>query len=153
MLARVSLATGAEITTHQTFVEPDGGGKAPLGKQARLFAAGGRTIGGGVWFGEADSNREFIVAEGIESTLSAMRIFDVTAGCAALSEIGIRRLILPSTARRVRIFADHDELGQGLAAAREAGRRWLAEGRAVAVSISPTVGEDANDVWLRKRNP
>ena len=111
------------------------------------------TIGGGVWFGEADSNREFIVAEGIESTLSAMRVFDVTAGCAALSEIGIRRLILPSTARRVRIFADHDELGQGLAAAREAGRRWLAEGRAVAVSISPTVGEDANDVWLRKRNP
>ena len=151
MLARVSLATGAEIGTHQTFVESDGGGKAPLGKQARLFAAGGKTIGGGVWFGEADSNREFIVAEGIESTLSAMRIFDVTAGCAALSEIGIRRLILPSTARRVRIFADHDELGQGLAAAREAGRRWLAEGRAVAVSISPKVGEDANDVWLRKR--
>ena len=113
MLARVSLATGAEIATHQTFVEPDGSGKAPLGKQARLFAAGGRTIGGGVWFGEAESNREFIVAEGIESMLSAMRIFDVTAGCAALSEIGIRRLILPSTARRVRIFADHDELGQG----------------------------------------
>jgi putative DNA primase/helicase len=153
MLARVSLYTGAEIATHQTFVEPDGSGKAPLGKQARLFASGGRTIGGGVWFGEADSNREFIVAEGIESTLSAMRVFDVTAGCAALSEIGIRRLILPSTARRVRIFADHDELGQGLNAAREAGRRWLAEGRAVAVSMSPTVGEDANDIWLRTRNP
>ena len=129
MLARVSLATGAEITTHQTFVEPDGGGKAPLGKQARLFAAGGKTIGGGVWFGEADSNREFIVAEGIESTLSAMRIFDVTAGCAALSEIGIRRLTLPSTARQVRIFADHDELGQGLAAARR-GRTALAWQRA-----------------------
>jgi putative DNA primase/helicase len=48
MLARVSLATGAEIATHQTFVEPDGSGKAPLGKQARLFAAGGRTVGGGV---------------------------------------------------------------------------------------------------------
>jgi putative DNA primase/helicase len=153
MLARVSLPSGAEITTHQTFVRHDGSGKAPLGKQSRLFAAGGKTIGGGVWFGEADSNREFIVAEGIESTLSAMRIFDVTAGCAALSEIGIRRLILPSSARRVRIFADHDELGQGLAAAREAGRRWLAEGRAVAVSISPTVGEDANDIWLRTRNP
>ena len=73
MLARVSLATGAEIATHHTFVEPDGSGKAPLGKQARLFAAGGRILGGGVWFGEAESNREFIVAEGIESTLSAMR--------------------------------------------------------------------------------
>ena len=97
-----------------------------------------------------DPDREFIVAEGIETTLSAMRIFDVTAGCAALSEIGVRRLILPSTARRVRVFADHDELGQGLAAAREAGRRWLAEGRAVAVSMAAKAGDDANDLW-RKR--
>jgi hypothetical protein len=48
MLARVALASGAEITTHQTFVRHDGSTKAPLGKQARLFAAGGRTIGGGV---------------------------------------------------------------------------------------------------------
>ena len=52
-------------------------------------------MGGGVWFGDADPAHEFIVAEGIESTLSAMRIFGVTAGCAALSEGGVRRLILP----------------------------------------------------------
>jgi hypothetical protein len=153
MLARVSLASGANLTTHQTFLRADGLSKAQLGKQARLFAGGGKTVGGGVWFGVADPNREFIVAEGIESALSAMQLSDATAGCAALSAFGISRLILPSEAHRVRIFADHDELGQGLAAAREAGRRWLAEGRAVAVSISPTIGEDANDVWLRKRNP
>jgi putative DNA primase/helicase len=153
MLARVSLATGAEITTHQTFARHDGSGKAPLSKQSRLFAAGGRTIGGGVWFGTADPDHEFVVGEGIESTLSAMRIFGVGAGCAALSAFGIRTLVLPPEARRVRIFADHDELGQGLNAAREAGRRWLAEGRAVAVSMSPTVGEDANDIWLRTRSP
>ena len=151
MLARVALASGAEITTHQTFVRHDGSAKAPLGKRARLFAAGGRTIGGGVWFGVVDPDREFIVAEGIESTLSAMRIFGASAGCAALSAFGIRTLVLPSQARRVRISTDHDEHGQGLAAAREAGRRWLGEGRAVVASISPRVGEDANDVWLRKR--
>ena len=81
------------------FFGHDGSGKAPLGKQARLFAAGGRTIGGGVWFGDADPDREFIVGEGIESTLSAMRIFGVTAGCAALSAFGIRRLD-PAASRR-----------------------------------------------------
>ena len=81
---------------------------------------------------------------------SGMRIFNCAYGVAALSALGISRLILPPAARRVRIFADHDELGQGLSAAREAGRRWLAEGRTVAVSISPTIGEDANDVWLRR---
>ena len=97
------------------------------------------------------SEREFVVGEGIESTLSAMRIFGVSAGCAALSAFGIRTLVLPSQARRVRISTDHDEHGQGLTAAREASRRWLGEGRAVVASISPNVGEDANDVWLRKR--
>ena len=150
MLACVALASGAPITSHQTFLEPDGSDKAPLGDKARLFAAGGKTVGGGVWFGAAETAQELIVGEGIESTLSAMRIFGSAAGCAALSANGIRTLILPADARRVRIFADNDALGQGLALARAAARRWLAEGRTVAVSISPKVGEDANDVWLRR---
>jgi hypothetical protein len=151
MVARVSLATGVDLTTHQTFLKADGSGKAPLGEKARLFAAGGGTVGGGVWIGAvADPTREFIIGEGIESTLSAMRIFGATAGCAALSERGIRRLILPSQARRVRVFADHDALGQGLGAAREAWRRWCDEGREVAVSIADRVGEDANDVLMRR---
>ena len=154
MLARVALATGEDITSHQTFVEPDGSGKAEIEKP-RLFAAGGKTIGGGVWFGQANPEREFIVAEGIESTLSAMRIFGVTAGCAALSEGGVRKLVLPPAARLARIFPDHDELGQSIAAANEAAPRWRAEGRTVKATMSPIVGEDANNVWLarfRKRN-
>ena len=104
-----------------------------------------------MWFGVANPRLEFIVGEGIESTLSEMRLRGATAGCAALSEIGIRRLILPPTAQRVRITADHDPGGQGIAAAREAARRWRAEGREVAASMAPTVGEDSNDLWLRKR--
>ena len=149
MVARVALATGEDITSHQTFVEPDGNGKAEIEKP-RLFAAGGKTAGGGVWFGAADPEREFVVAEGIESTLSAMRIFGVTAGCAALSEGGGRRLILPPAARLVRIFPDHDELGQSLSAARDATRRWRGEGRTVRATMSPNVGEDANDLWLAR---
>lgn len=104
-----------------------------------------------MWFGVADPDHEFIVGEGIESTLSAMRIFGVSAGCAALSAFGICTLVLPPQARRVRISTDHDEHSQGLVAARDASRRWLSEGRAVAASISLKVGEDANDVWLRIR--
>ena len=154
MLARVALATGEDITTHQTFVEPDGSGKADIEKP-RLFPAGGKTIGGGVWFGAADPEHEFIVAEGIESLLSALRLFGVTSGCAALSAGGIHNLILPPAARLVRIFPDHDELGQSVAAARDATRRWRGEERTVRATMSPNVGEDANDTWLarlRKRN-
>jgi putative DNA primase/helicase len=149
VLACVALADGAPLTSHQTFLEPDGSGKAPLGDKARLFASGGRTVGGGVWFGAPKPEQEFIVGEGIESTLSAMRIFDSAAGCAALSANGIRTLLLPADARRVRVFADNDLLGQGVAAARDAARRWISESRKVTVSMAPTPGEDANDVWKR----
>lgn len=150
MVALVRLADGTEITAHQTFLTHDGG-KAPLGDRVRLFPAGVAPDGGGVWFGKADMAREFIVAEGIESLLSALRIFSVSAGCAALSAGGIRKLILPPQARRVRVFADHDPRGQGLGAAREASQRWRAEGREVAVSIAEQVGWDANDVLINRR--
>jgi putative DNA primase/helicase len=150
MLAQVTSAAGEELTTHQTFLARDGSGKAPLGDKARLFVAGSGWAGGGIWFGVADSDREFIVAEGIESLLSALRILGAAGGCAALSEGGIRRLILPPAARRVRILADHDPHGQGLAAAQAAKRRWTAEGRTVAISISPVAGQDANDVLLQR---
>ena len=150
MLTRVALADGANLTTHQTFLEPDGSGKAPLEKPRLFVGSGGKAKGGGIWFGVVDPAHEFIVAEGIESCLSSMRIFGVAAGCAALSEGGIRTLILPPEARRVRVFADHDELQQGLSAARDAARRWRAEGRDVKATMSEKVGEDANNVWLRR---
>ena len=151
LLARVALADGTDLTVHQTFIKHDGSGKAPLGDKARLFPAGSKTVGGGVWFGEPDPEREFIVGEGVESVLAAMRIFSAGAGCAALSAFGVSRLILPPAARIVRIFADHDAFGQGLASARVAAQRWRAEGREVTATMSPTSGEDANDVWLRRR--
>jgi putative DNA primase/helicase len=149
IVARVALATGEDITSHMTFLEPDGSNKAEIEKP-RLFAAGGKTVGGGVWFGKPDPAGDFVVAEGIESCLSGMRLSGVTAGCAALSALGIARLILPPAARLVRIFPDHDELGQSLAAARDASRRWRGEGRTVRATMSETVGEDANDVLLAR---
>ena len=149
LLARVALADGSDLTSHMTFLTHDGH-KAALGDKTRLFAAGGKTAGGGVWFGVPSPESEFLIGEGIESTLSGMRIFDCQAGCAALSANGIRALILPTAARRARIFADNDVLGQGVVAARDAARRWIIEGRAVVVSISEALG-DANDVLLKRR--
>ena len=151
MLAQVTSASGEELGVHQTFLARDGSAKAPLGDKARLFTAGSRLgVGGGIWFGKPDPEREFAAAEGIESLLSTLRLYGLTAGCAALSAGGIRRLILPPAAKTVRIFADHDIKGQGLAAAQAAKRRWTAEGREVAISISPVIGWDANDTLLHR---
>jgi putative DNA primase/helicase len=143
MVALVASHDGTLMTCLQTFLEFDGSGKAPIEKP-KLFPAGASPRGCGVWFGKADLGHEFIVA--------AMRLYGAPAGCAALSDNGIRFLDLPlmPSASRVRIFADNDELGQGLAAAKDAARRWIAEGRKVTVTMASEAGEDANDVWMRR---
>ena len=103
-----------------------------------------------MWFGAPNPDHEFIIGEGVESLLSALRLLSATAGVAALSEGGVRRLALPPGAKKIRIFADHDAKGQGLAAAQAAKRRWTSEGREVAISISPIPGQDANDILLER---
>jgi putative DNA primase/helicase len=89
MVALVKRADGVELTAHQTFLAPDGSSKASVDRP-RLFPKGGLAAGGGVWFGEVDPAREFIITEGIESTLSAMRLYGSLSGCATLSASGIR---------------------------------------------------------------
>jgi putative DNA primase/helicase len=148
LVALVALADGTELCAHQTFLARDGSGKAPVEKP-RLFPKGGRTAGGGVWFNEGDRGSGFVVAEGIESCLSAMRLLDLPSGCAALSAHGVRSLILPEAVRKIVIFADRDADGKGLRAAAEARRRWRAEGREVRISLPNQIG-DANDI-LRRR--
>ena len=151
VLACVALATGQEIGCHMTFVTPED--KAPLGDKARLFTTGSRSVGGGVWFGAPSPTEEFGAAEGIENLFSLNRIFGLTAGVAALSANGLRVLILPERVRRIRVFADNDAAGQGLSAARDAARRWIAEGREVALSMAEELGADASDVWLKRQRP
>jgi putative DNA primase/helicase len=151
MVAAVARADGTVVTAHQTFLQMDGSDKASVEKP-KLFPSGVDPAGAAVWFnaGATDPDREFVVAEGIESALSAMRLTGAEAGCAALSTWGIRRLVLPSSIRRVTVFADSDELQQGIAAANEARRRWQGEGRSVRVLQAERDGEDANDVWMRR---
>jgi putative DNA primase/helicase len=149
MLALVKLASGVELTTHQTFLADDGSGKADVDKP-RLFPAGTSPTGGGVWFGIADPLAEFIVAEGVETTLSALRLLNAPAGCGALSALGVRKLLLPPEARRVRIFCDRDPADQSLKAARVACARWRREDREVRVTWPTHIGEDANDILVRR---
>jgi hypothetical protein len=70
------------------------------------------------------------------------------AGWAALSTIGIERLILPPDARELLICVDHDANGVGERAAHVAGLRWLAEGRKVYFAKPPTPDTDFNDVLI-----
>jgi len=149
MVALIERYDGTAITSHATFLSHDGR-KASI-TPVRLFPAGASPAGGGVWFDRLGSRRELVVAEGIESALSAAKLYDAEAAVATLSTHGVRTLILAPLSRQpVRIFADHDRLGHGLEAARDLYRRLRSEGREVVLSMSNIVGQDANDV-LRQR--
>jgi putative DNA primase/helicase len=149
MVALVKRADGVALTCHQTFIACDGVGKAPIEKP-RLLPGGASPAGGGVWFGRLAPGAVAVVAEGIETTLSAMRLIGASAGVAALSTRGVRSLILPEKAQRIMIFADRDLGDQGLEAAWERCRYWRVEGRDVRVVAADNIGEDANDILKRR---
>jgi DNA primase len=87
-----------------------------------------------------------MVGEGIETCLAAMQATGQPAW-AALSTSGLRVLDLPRDVREVILLADGDVAGE--AAARDAGRRWMREGRRVRIARPPW-GLDFNDLLLTR---
>lgn len=141
MVARVDGLDGELIGVHRTWLVCDASGVWQRHYRAML----GRPAGGAVRLGAAREDMPLVVGEGIESCFGAMQTCDLP-GWAALSAIGIERLILPTELRDVLIAVDRDSNGTGERAARQAGRQWLAEGRRVRLLIPHVVGADAADL-------
>jgi putative DNA primase/helicase len=143
--AMVALVTeGVDATPlaiHRTFLAPDGGGKAPIEPQKMML---GPCRGGAVRL--ADPHDVLMIGEGIETCLSAMQA-TVQLAWAALSTSGLRALDLPRAVREVILLADGDVAGE--AAARDAGMRWMREGRRVRIAHPPR-GLDFNDLLLTR---
>lgn len=140
MVALVTAGVGGEpVGIHRTFVARDGRGKAPVEPAKMLLGA---CRGGAVRL--ADATDHVMVGEGIESVLSVIQEMG-KPGWAALSTSGLRALPLPETIAKVILLADGDAPGE--AAAQDAARRWLREGRRVRIARPPE-GLDFNDVLL-----
>jgi phage/plasmid primase-like uncharacterized protein len=144
MVAPITNIDGEFIGVHQTFIRPDGSGKADVDRPKAML---GRAAGGAVWLALAAET--LMVAEGIENAISAMQMSGMPAW-AALSTSGMIGLVLPPVVRTVVILVDNDINGAGEYAARTAAQRWLVEGRRVRLVMPPTPGTDFNDV-LRGR--
>jgi putative DNA primase/helicase len=147
MVARIDGPDGAIIGIHRTWLDqgPDGVWRRRLPKMML-----GRAAGGAVRL--APAAETLVIAEGIETTLAIM-VATGLPGWAALSAIGIERLILPAIVRHVVIAADHDAGGTGERAARAAAARWLAEGRRVRIALRPSPGDDIADVLIGRSSP
>ena len=148
MVALVEHVEFGPVAIHRTWLQTDGAGKAAFrDPRLSLGAVGGAAIRLGV----VREDVPLIVAEGIETTASAMLAMG-WPGWAAVSAGGIEALILPPLplAATVFIAADHDENGVGIRAARTAAERWTAEGRQVRIALPPVSGSDFDDMLLNQ---
>jgi putative DNA primase/helicase len=127
------------LAIQRTFLARDGQGKAPI-EPAKMML--GPCAGGAVRLGPIGEC--IMIAEGIETALSAMQATGQTAW-AALSTSGLRALDLPNDVRDVIVLADGDDPGE--AAARDCAWRWKQEGRRVRIA-RPHQGMDFNDMLL-----
>jgi predicted P-loop ATPase len=121
---------------HRTFLLDDGSGKAPPAKKML-----GPVAGGAVRLAAMGVDGHVGIAEGIETALSASKIFGLPTW-AALSADGLKRWQWPPDIRHVTIFADAGDAGQQ--AAFSLAERLTEAGIAHGI-ISPLHGDDFND--------
>jgi putative DNA primase/helicase len=147
MVAPVADIDNTLIGIHTTFLKSDGSGKYPFSGKSLQRECRGMVRGGAIRLGEFDLERELIVAEGVETTLSAMQILGLP-GWSAVSAGGLRTIELPSVVRNIVIAADNDHNGAGQCSALAAYDRWTDEGRSVRIRCPSMVGHDYNDILV-----
>jgi hypothetical protein len=150
MLAPVVDVNGEQIGTHFTYLRRDGSSKAALPKEFQRETRG-VLAGGAIRLIPFNPEVELILGEGIETVFAAAELF-VRPCWSAVYAGGLRSLVLPPEVRRVIIAADNDASGAGQRNALAAYDRWTAEGRTVRMRCPPDVGDDFNDVLLKRRN-
>ncbi len=147
MIARVSDAKDVGVNIHRTFLKakPDGSitytekkimrGELPKGSAIRLQPPKNGVLG---------------IAEGIETALSAMRLFGVPTWC-VLSTVGMVNWLPPEDVGTIVVYADNDENYAGQAAAYTiANKLEVQHDRKVEVRIPPRVGWDWNDALMAR---
>lgn len=145
LIAMLIDACGKPQGIHRTFLTLDG-------KKANLDpvkASLGSMWGASIWIRwQVGTPREIVIAEGLESAISAAFLLGLPA-CSAISAGNLASgLVLSPAIESVIIAADNDK--PGLVAAETAAQRWKSEGRAVRILKGPP-GHDFNDVLLGQK--
>ena len=143
MVSRFLSPGSDEKTLHITYVTDDGH-RAPVAKPKKL-APGPVPKGGAVRLSR--SAETLGIAEGIETAISAHRLFGVPVW-AALSAGCMTKWEPPPHVKCVMIFGDNDASYAGQSAAYQLAHRLRVEGRHVDVRIPDELDTDWNDVLV-----
>lgn len=140
-------------TLHRTFLRPDGLAKAEMAAPRKTMP-GPLPAGSCVMLSRWTGGGPIGIAEGIETAMSASRLFDIPVW-AALNADMMAKWAPPPGVEEVTIFGDNDPRFAGQSAAYALAHR-IRTAKAtrdipVSVMIPPTVGSDWNDELLAKR--
>jgi hypothetical protein len=131
----------ADTTVHRTPIGPD-----YKVASKKTFAEGDIPPGGAVRLTPIDDRMVLGVAEGIETALSASRLFSIPVW-AALNAGLVEKWRPPAGLKRVVIFGDYEDHGRGRRAAEKLERRLLDEGSIPVVDVQIPPVPDGEDKW------
>lgn len=132
---------------HITFIKPDGMGKN--------FENSKRIVGSnlrGCFINLGKGNQDVVVAEGIESALSAAVFYNRAPIC-TLNIAGLKSWNPSAEVKSILYAPDADDFGIGFAAARTSATNLYAKGYSIEGFISPTAGfKDFNELLMAVLN-
>jgi putative DNA primase/helicase len=152
MIVKFLSPEGKAATFHLTYLQQ--GKKAPFDCPRIMMTPALRMNGGAVRLWPMRGDGVLGVAEGVETALSAMELFDVPTW-ATLNANMMEQFVPPKECKRLVIYGDNDKSFTGQAAAFALAKRCVTQHRIEAEVIIPTMihrpdNSDLND-WLQKK--
>jgi putative DNA primase/helicase len=130
------------------YLSPEGGRKAEV-DHAKMCLVCASINGSSVAIGDKQSPVA-VVAEGIETTISAMKFFGVKSGYAAISANGMATWNPPQHVKEIIVAGDNDASYTGQQAAYTLAKRMKLAATTVSVEIPREEGKDWNDLDQRR---
>jgi putative DNA primase/helicase len=146
LLALVQDFEGNGVSYHLTYTED--GEKANITPSRKVMSPKGTITGASIRL-HVDFEDKICVAEGIESAYAAHKDSGFPA-FATISAHGMESFVAPKGVKTVWIYGDNDESYTGQAAAYALAKRLRNSGIEAWVFIPDRVGDDFNDVLMKK---
>ncbi|WP_456306539.1 DUF7146 domain-containing protein [Muricoccus nepalensis] len=144
MLAQMTdPATAKPLGVHVTYLRPDGSEKAEgAGAKIKLGRAGVVRL-----VPDEEVAEGLGLAEGIETALATMQHFQWAPVWAAGDAGSIAGFPVLNGIEELTVFADSDDRGAGLGAARKCASRWAKAGRLARITAAPAGSDFADLAW------
>lgn len=148
MLAQIVLG-GKCVGLHQTWLDPDGSGKAPVSQPRKIRKCSESISGGAIPLFPLEPGKPLALAEGIETALAVREITGFSAW-ACVNASMLAKVEVPPSVDTVYIAADKDRSGAGQRAAATLAERLHADGKRIKIAVPPIeIPDDAKSVdWL-----